>query len=195
MHVGGRWVGFGRQSGGCWTGLGPSLILPRAPPGQGVEKTATGGEEAATARRWWRRDLDFPSAAAIWRYQPLSSRRGRRPELWWRLPVTNGASYCLSYGNFLVTKHRARDQAEASGGEENTQSPAPYLTPSFLAAIPPSMFLYCGPLWPCQPHPKGPRASWGTKIYMNHLVLSLHSPATLSLCLPCPLPFPPASRS
>lgn len=152
--MGGVWEAEG---GGCWTGLGPSLILPRAPPGQGVEKTATGGEEAATARRWWRRDLEFPSAAAVWRYQPLSSRRGRRPELWWRLPVTNGASYCLSYGNFLVTKHRARDQAEASGGEENTRALPPTSPHPSLLPFPQVCSSTVDPHGPANHIPKAPR--------------------------------------
>ena len=114
----------------------------RAPPGQGAEKTATGGEEAATARRWWRRDLEFPSAAAVAAAAPKLQAKSA-PGALVAYAGDSSASYCLSYGNFLVTMHRVRDQAEASRGEQSTRSPAPPPIPP--RCLPYRMFLPPGP--------------------------------------------------
>lgn len=127
----------------------------RAPPGQGAEKTATGGEEAATARRW-RRDLEFPSAAAVATAAPKLQARPP-PGALVAYACDNRASYCPSYGNFLATTHRARDQAEASRGEQSTRSPAPTPPPSLLAAYPQVCSSTADPHSPGNHIPKAPR--------------------------------------
>lgn len=147
--------------GGCWTCLGHSLILSNAPLatepllGRGRRRSPQEGRRRPQRGGWWRRDLEFPSAAAV---------AAAAPKLQARLPpgalVTfaddSGTSYCLSYGNFLATTHRARDQAEDSKGEQSTRSPAPP-TPSVLAAYSQVCSSTVDPHSPANHIPKAPR--------------------------------------
>lgn len=132
LQVGGRGVGGGRQR----EVLGrpqPLPILPCAPLatlpllGRGRRRPLQEGRRRRPRRRWWRRDLEFPSAAAVAAAAPKPRERPPPGALvaFEGGSCGSGAFHCPSYGNFPAATHRARDQAEASRGEQSTRSPTP----------------------------------------------------------------------